>query len=501
MRNSDSNAHGLAKRYAYCSCYRYTYCSRYGYTYGDGNRDTNRNTKLHTGLHIHIGDRNASAGSHDTGNHCDDCTTVISLPFSVTLYDQTFTSANVGSNGILAFGTNNNGFSGSCLPVTGATYQAMPFYRDQRTDTVSGCTGCGIFTTTTGTAPNRVFRVEYRTTYFGETSATPTLDYEVNLYESGSPAFDYTYGLINSTITTGRITSIGVQENTTLFTQYACDTTGQTPPVATGQKLTASLAPCGSPTPTATPTTTASATPSCTPGWSAGADLPSVGVRAVGVYFPANGKFYAMGGRSSDVAGSDFMHPFEYNPGTNSWTTKAATYPDNQVNNMACGVLTVSGTPYIYCVGGSAAGAATATARVFFYNPVTDVITSLTSADNWPGDAAGTILPGGFAVTGNDLYILGGFNINVASTNEIWQFDPTAAVGSKWLQRVNTPDADHVRAHSRHRWHHLRGRSIGFRCCRSLGDRHHQLVQLQPCDQYHRLDSSDTEGHRRDAGG
>ena len=30
-----------------------------------------------------------------------------------------------------------------------------------------------------------------------------------------------------------------------------------------------------------------------------------------------------------------------------------ATLPDNQMNNMACGVLTVSGTPYIYCVGGS----------------------------------------------------------------------------------------------------------------------------------------------------
>ena len=111
--------------------------------------------------------------------------------------------------------------------------------------------------------------------------------------------------------------------------------------------------PCGSPTPTATPTTTAS--PSCTPGWSAGAPLPSVGVRSVGVYFPANGKFYAMGGRSADTAGSDFMHPFEYDPAANTWTTKAATYPDNQVNNMACGVLTVSGTPYIYCVGGSAA--------------------------------------------------------------------------------------------------------------------------------------------------
>ena len=200
-------------------------------------------------------------GTTDTGNHCDDCTTVISLPFSVTLYDQTFTSATVGSNGIFAFGTNNNAFAGSCLPVSTATYQTMPFYRDQRTDTVGGCTGCGIFTTTTGTAPNRVFRVEYRTTYFGETSTTPTLNYEVNVYENGSPAFDYTYGLVNSTTQTGRITSIGVQQNTTLFTQFACDTTGQSPPVATGQKLTASLQPCGSPT----PTPTATATPSCTP--------------------------------------------------------------------------------------------------------------------------------------------------------------------------------------------------------------------------------------------
>src|SRR5215475_5910886 len=134
-------------------------------------------------------------GVTDSGNHCDDCTTVISLPFSVTLYDQSFTSATVGSNGIFAFGTNNNAFAGSCLPVPTVTYETMPFYRDQRTDSVGGCTGCGIFTTTSGTAPNRIFRVEYRTIYFGETSATPTLNYEVNIYENGSPAFDYTYGL------------------------------------------------------------------------------------------------------------------------------------------------------------------------------------------------------------------------------------------------------------------------------------------------------------------
>ena len=74
-------------------------------------------------------------------------------------------------------------------------------------------------------------------------------------------------------------------------------------------------------------------------GWSAAAPLPTPGVRLAGVYFQANGKFYAMGGRASDTAGNEFTHPFEYDPNTNTWTTKGATYPDNLVNNIACGVL------------------------------------------------------------------------------------------------------------------------------------------------------------------
>jgi N-acetylneuraminic acid mutarotase len=176
---------------------------------------------------------------------------------------------------------------------------------------------------------------------------------------------------------------------------------------------------------------------SCTVG--AGPNLPTVLIRAVGVYFPADGNFYTVGGRTADTAGSDFQHVLKYSPGTNTWTQMPSTLPDNTMNNMACGVLTVSGTPFIYCVGGSAATQTTATARVFFYNPATDTATTL-ATDNWPGDSAGTILPGGFAVANNKLYILGGFNINVGSTNQIWQFDPNAAAGSRWTQMVNTPE-------------------------------------------------------------
>jgi len=170
----------------------------------------------------------------------------------------------------------------------------------------------------------------------------------------------------------------------------------------------------------------------CIHGWSPGPDLPSPAVRSVGVYF-FTGKFYLMGGRSSDSPGSDFTQPFEYDPFSDSWITKSATYPDNQVNNMACGVLNDGGTDYIYCVGGSAAGATTATDRVFRYDPVTDTISSI--AAPWPGNADGITLPGGFTVFENKLYILGGFQINTVMTNTIWEFTPGTNI---WIQKTAT---------------------------------------------------------------
>jgi plastocyanin len=177
----------------------------------------------------------------------------------------------------------------------------------------------------------------------------------------------------------------------------------------------------------------------CVPsGWSAGPDMPTTLVRAVGVFFQPDGNFYTVGGRTSDAPGSDFQHVLQYSTSSNSWTQKPSTLPDTSMNNMACGVLSVAGTPQVYCVGGSTAGQTTSTGRVFSYNPVTDTPTVLTG-DDWPG-AMGTILPGGFAVANDKLYILGGFNINVGSTNQIWEFDPTAPVGTKWTQKTNTPE-------------------------------------------------------------
>jgi len=172
----------------------------------------------------------------------------------------------------------------------------------------------------------------------------------------------------------------------------------------------------------------------CPPNWSVGPDLPSVGIRIVGVFFPANGKFYGMGGRSSDTPGNEFTHPFEYDPGTNAWTIKSATYPDIQVNNIACGVLNESGTDFIYCVGGSDVASQTTTGRVFRYDPVTDTLSTI--GDPWPPGAATTTLPGGFTVANNKLYILGGFDIPGGNAiTDIWEFDPST---NAWQQKNAT---------------------------------------------------------------
>jgi N-acetylneuraminic acid mutarotase len=172
-------------------------------------------------------------------------------------------------------------------------------------------------------------------------------------------------------------------------------------------------------------------------GWASGPDLPAELIRATGVYFPANGRFYAMGGRTSDAFGSEMTTPYEFNPKTNAWSFKTAPFPDNQVCNMACGVLNAGKTPYIYCVGGTTGGGAvTATPRAFRYDPVADKMETL-GIDSWNEKVPNTV-PGGFTVAQNKLYILGGFTICNEVTNRIFEFTPENSVGSQWTQKSAT---------------------------------------------------------------
>src|SRR5690349_8090336 len=91
-------------------------------------------------------------GVDDIGNHTDDGLTFITLPFAVNLYGQSFTGANVGSNGALFFGNADATFGITCPPpfgVNGTTEVLGPYWGDQCTNTAGcgggeSCAGCGI---------------------------------------------------------------------------------------------------------------------------------------------------------------------------------------------------------------------------------------------------------------------------------------------------------------------------------------------------------------------
>src|SRR5213080_1520682 len=189
-------------------------------------------------------------GTVDTGNHCDDCTTTIALPFPYTLYDQTYTTANVDSNGTLQFGSNLSVFTNSCLPSASHLYTIFPYWDDLYTL----LSGFGIFTSISGNPPNRIFNIEYRDQYF---PGTGTAEFEVRLYE-GQTRFDVIYGtLTNSNLSA----TAGVQKDSSAFDQYFCNGSGG---AATGGQSYI-LQTCGTPTPTPTATPTATATATATP--------------------------------------------------------------------------------------------------------------------------------------------------------------------------------------------------------------------------------------------
>src|SRR5206468_514690 len=102
-------------------------------------------------------------GTTDIGNHCDDCVTTIALPFPYTLYDQSFTSVNLSSNGNAQFTTTDNNWVNSCpLPWFTHNYTIMPYWGDLYTLNA----GFGIFTSVSGTPPNRIFNIEWRNQYY-----------------------------------------------------------------------------------------------------------------------------------------------------------------------------------------------------------------------------------------------------------------------------------------------------------------------------------------------
>jgi len=169
-------------------------------------------------------------GTVDIGNHCDNCLTVVSFPFPVQFYGSPISQAYVNSNGSLQLAGGMTRFGTSCpLPDRCLDAAILVYQDDLRTDGP----GDGVFTSVSGTAPNRVFNIEWRTTYFGRSG---TANFEVRFYENQT-FFEMVYGVSNEN---GALASSGVQQGTLasryagLPTTFSC----ATPALTNGLKVT-----------------------------------------------------------------------------------------------------------------------------------------------------------------------------------------------------------------------------------------------------------------------
>src|SRR5205085_3481534 len=134
-----------------------------------------------------------------------------------------FSTAGVTSNGQLDFQTTDTAFANTCLPDASASYAIFPHWDDLRTD-MNGTVPSGIFTSTSGSAPNRIFNIEWRAVYFSPTTAG--VNFEVRIYEA-LDRFEVIFGQVDQA---GSSATVGVQRDTgSRSTQFECNSGGLAP--------------------------------------------------------------------------------------------------------------------------------------------------------------------------------------------------------------------------------------------------------------------------------
>jgi len=206
--------------------YTFETTHNFGYTTVPG-PDVSYNVALGSGTLV--------GGTTDIGLYGDDFTTSISLPFPVTLYDQTYTSVTVSTNGNLQFASSNGALSGD-LPYNGFSFAIAAFWTDLSTGGVNE----GIFTGVTGSSPSRVFHIEWRA---HDLSNSNPLNFEVLLHED-TANFEIAYGIHPGG--DSNFGDIGVQYGDGSSNSTVYQTNNFYP--ATNAKLSFTLPPIGPPT-------------------------------------------------------------------------------------------------------------------------------------------------------------------------------------------------------------------------------------------------------------
>jgi hypothetical protein len=391
---------------------------------------------------VTVSNRPIVTGTLDIGNSCNNCFTQITLPFTYTFYGQNFTTARVESNGQLAFGIEEDSFTGGCIVESEASYTFFPHWDDLYTTfNLYGCGSypngrCGIFTSTTGTAPNRIHNIEWRAVRHDSSR----VNFTVQLFE-GQTRLDVTYGEVSNI---GRHASVGaVKAEGDLNVQYSCDQPILYPTLSLSfnQYACPTATPCPScPTITQTATRTSTTGPTNTstrtPGTPTATRTPQLGDANWDTRFESNGLndvVYSVAISGTNVfAGGNFTGVGEPNFGSpaNTQLNNVARWDGNSWSPLGTGV---NGTVYAVAVrgddvyvGGNFTQAGGEPARnIAKWNSVT----GQWSAFGTGADESVYAL----AVHGGNVYAAGAFNqINLTPANFIARWNGTAwfALGS-----------------------------------------------------------------------
>jgi CSLREA domain-containing protein len=189
-----------------------------------------------------------------TGSNCIDCSIPVSLPFPFMFYGTSYDSIYAVSNGNLQFRYGGTSHSNYCFPYPYFEEIISPHWDDL----LLGGAGDGIYISTTGSAPERIFNIEWRGRYSG---GAGSVNFEVRLHETTN-AIEFIYGAVGQG---GDSATVGLQvARGRRFSQYECDAGGLTQ----GLGITYTPVACIplTPTPSATATGTYSVINTNVPG-------------------------------------------------------------------------------------------------------------------------------------------------------------------------------------------------------------------------------------------
>ncbi len=119
----------------------------------------------------------------------DDAFEAVTMPFTFSFADVPYASINVGTNGFMNFGTGSTAFSNNLSATTAPFNVVAPFWDDMFFHTGES----NVTTATLGTAPNRVFVIQYNNAGRYPASSAWRLNFQTRFYETTN-IIEFTYG-------------------------------------------------------------------------------------------------------------------------------------------------------------------------------------------------------------------------------------------------------------------------------------------------------------------